>query len=211
MGKWNGSKSERRAWARKKEVERLKAEYYGAGSPRGSAKPARPTFKKFHGRRKKMLLARQEMLAKSLPASEQWFHGLYREAGLAHPADRLNEIFCNFIPDVVNHELRYVIEVQDPSHKLAKRARRDRHKARVWAREGYRVFAVWAWQEESFTAFSGAMREYRTALLNAQRRLEEMKARHRVEKELEATRLLEQKTEASLTFRTILRKASKNT
>lgn len=183
MSKWSGTKSDRRKWAKMKELERMKDDYYASGRPRGSVRAARPTFKKFHGRRKALLLARQEELAKSLPASEQWFHGLYRDSRLAHPADELNKIFMNFIPDVVNHSLRYVIEVQDPSHLQAKRARRDRHKAKVWGREGYRVFAVWAWNEESFNAFYRAMVEYREALHNAERRLSEMKERNRVEKE----------------------------
>ena len=103
-----------------------------------------------------------KQLNKNLPASDLWFLSLYKAHGLLREDDLFNEPFENTcIPDVVNHILRYIIEVQDPTHKLKERIIRDAKKNALFAKSGYRTFYVWAWDHYSFDAFLEQFKEFR--------------------------------------------------
>ena len=153
-------KSERRKWAKARERERMMAEYESKGSPQGSAKPAKARIRKFGGRAKKNLMKRREAAARHLSPTEQWFYSLYQAAGFNHPADELNAKFCGFVPSVLNHDLKYAIEVHVPPAK----GYRDRSKARAWSEKGYRVFAVWEWRDDSFERFRAAFDDFRRSI-----------------------------------------------
>jgi hypothetical protein len=97
----------------------------------------------------------------NLPASEKWFLALYKEHKLLRNSDRFNEPFADVcIPDIVNHELRYIIEVQDPTHKKVERIVKDARKNVLFAKSGYRAFYVWAWDHLSFDAFLPVFKEF---------------------------------------------------
>ena len=97
----------------------------------------------------------------NFPVSEKWFLALYKEHGLLHASDKFNEPFADVcIPDIVNHELRYIIEVQDPTHKKTERIIRDAKKNVLFAKSGYRAFYVWAWDHASFDAFLSIFKEF---------------------------------------------------
>ena len=74
------------------------------------------------------------------PKSEQWFWKHYREH--AHPMDCRNIVFCKFIPDVVNHYYKYVIEVDGSIHNNKEQKHRDFLKDRVFQSQGYVVIRV---------------------------------------------------------------------
>lgn len=113
-------------------------------------------------------LSREELLQKmdnqlnaNLPKSERWFMAEYQEVGLFLKSDQNNKPFGNYIPDIVNHSYKYVIEIHDPGHNLADRKLRDEVKEKAWKRLGYAVFIVWAWNLLSFEKFAREMSDYR--------------------------------------------------
>lgn len=65
--------------------------------------------------------------------------------------DRFNEPFQFYIPDCVNFFYRYVIEVDDPSHRQPKQKERDRKKDRFYKEGGYQVIRIPSHDYSAFT------------------------------------------------------------
>jgi very-short-patch-repair endonuclease len=95
------------------------------------------------------------------PASERRFYKRYLESGLLHPKDLFNEVFNGrYIPDVTNHDLKYVIEIQGSMHNLEEVKVKDVIKAKYFISLGYEVFTVRD-SLESFDSFMWCMLHYR--------------------------------------------------
>lgn len=117
---------------------------------------------------KQVFVSKKEVLKRyaaklnaNVPASEKWFLSLYEAHGLLDVEDRFNEPFADVcIPDIVNHRHKYIIEVQDPTHKKVARIVWDAKKNALFAKSGYRAFYVWAWDHLSFDAFLPVFKEF---------------------------------------------------
>jgi hypothetical protein len=74
--------------------------------------------------------------------------------------DKFNHVLGNYIPDVYNHELAYVIEVDGSVHDTPEQQERDRKKDAYYRERMYQVFRVKAYRNGSFKRFQGAMRAH---------------------------------------------------
>jgi len=102
-------------------------------------------------RDKQTLIDLANKLNSNLPRSEQWFWNLYRKSGFDLKSDKQNAVIGPWIFDVANHELKYVIEIQDPTHLKKHRRVKDKAK-RAWAiKHGFFYIQIKAWSIESFT------------------------------------------------------------
>lgn len=204
MSAWNGTRAEKRKWAKQKELERMREEWDRAGRPKKCRKGAKPMkIKKRKKNRQKF-----SQVPEGLVPSSEWFHRLYQSEGLFVSGDKIDLEFAGARGDIVNHFLRYVIEVQPTAIRANSRLARERTNAKLWAAEGYRAFVVFAWHHTSFQLFKEALLDYRKAANNAALQLASQESRLRVAGSTPAPK----QSEVSLTKpRTILRKASHNT
>ncbi len=111
---------------------------------------------------RKLLQIRAKGLQSQKKISDVWFQNLWVESGM-HIAegpkrDRFNEPFIFYIPDCVNFFYRYVIEVDDPSHRAPKRRATDRKKDRFYAQSGYTVFRI---KSHDYNGFIGVKESIR--------------------------------------------------
>lgn len=118
--------------------------------------------------KRKFLREHADRLKSEMPASEVWFWEQYRNSKLDLESDIPNEPFCGFIPDVLNRQFKYVIEVQHALHSKPEQIKRDLEKKRAYQKAGFAVFYVWAWREMSFLKFCRTMRDYREFFLQKQ-------------------------------------------
>lgn len=89
-------------------------------------------------------------LNREMPASEVWFWGEWERAGMKHVLDTPNEVFLGFIPDVVNHHYKYIVEIDGGVHLRPSVMKRDEHKEKVFKNRGYEVFRLEAYNDELF-------------------------------------------------------------
>lgn len=135
-------------------------------APRDRSKLVANRKKRFARTSKKAFLRLcSERLNANLPASDQWFLSLYREHKVFEGDDLINEPFCGFIPDILNKRLRYIIEVQDPTHKKLSRIIKDAKKNVAYRGVGFRVFYIWAWDHNSFDAFLEQFKEFKQGII----------------------------------------------
>ena len=89
-------------------------------------------------------------LNKKLPKSEVWFKKLYEGYRIA--GDQFNEPFGGFIPDVINKEHKYIIEVDGSMHDLPRIQLKDRKKDQQRERLGYLCIRIKAYDQDQFDA-----------------------------------------------------------
>lgn len=65
-------------------------------------------------------------------------------------SDKSNVTFMGFIPDVINHRYRYIIEIDGSYHLKPEQAQRDKLKDDVFRRSGYKVFRLKAYSDACF-------------------------------------------------------------
>ena len=80
-------------------------------------------------------------LRNNLPHSERWFFTLYNKH-YRIMSDQSNLLFDKYIPDIINKEFKYIIEVDGSIHDLAWVKRKDAKKTKRYTQLGYRVFRV---------------------------------------------------------------------
>lgn len=114
----------------------------GAGKRKKTKK-----LRKFWTGSKKDLAAK---LNANLPDSEAWFWKEWEESGMKHEGDKPNEIFAGYIPDVINHLYKYVVEVDGGVHLRPSVKLKDALKDRVFMKKGYQVFRLEAYDYEQF-------------------------------------------------------------
>lgn len=83
-------------------------------------------------------------------ASERWFFDKYKETNNHMTSDRFNEPFGPWIPDVINHHYKYVIEIDGSIHRRKDVKKRDQRKNRWFADRGYSVIRISAFDNKSF-------------------------------------------------------------
>lgn len=102
----------------------------------------------------KRSIARKKRFAEKLnlnPAqSERWFFCEWVRVGMALDGDLANSVFCGYIPDVVNHDFKYIIEVDGSIHRLPHVKQKDAWKDKVFGNAGYEVFRLKAFNEQQF-------------------------------------------------------------
>lgn len=102
-------------------------------------------------------------LEKNLPASEKWFRELYQE--FVHKNDKYNKPFNDmYIPDVINYKLKYIIEIDDPTHNKPEIRVKDKKKTLYYVTNGFTVFRLKAYDNQWFKEFIKYMIEYRLCL-----------------------------------------------
>jgi very-short-patch-repair endonuclease len=119
-------------------------------------------IKKKKEERKKSLLEFASKLARNLPKSEKWFFEAFKKSGFprlnsnnqrrvkALRIGKSNKVFQNkYIPDLVNHKLKYIIEIDGSVHQLEEVKRKDERKTRYYMKRGYTVIRIQAYDEES--------------------------------------------------------------
>lgn len=79
-------------------------------------------------------------LNQNLPKSEQWFQNLYKPYRIK--SDQFNFPFANFIPDLINKEFKYIIEIDGSIHNVPEVLERDKIKDKVFRARGFKVFRI---------------------------------------------------------------------
>jgi very-short-patch-repair endonuclease len=93
---------------------------------------------------------RAELLNKKLPKSEIWFWRLYKKHKMNNSFDLKNTPWEWFIPDIVNHNQKYVIEIDGESHNSKEQKYKDKNKDKFYLSKGYAVFRIKAFCENSY-------------------------------------------------------------
>lgn len=121
-------------------------------------------------------------LNKKLPKSEEWFLQLYAPFRCSlefsrdkhnlnaryneRLKDKFNEPFQGFIPDVINHAYRYIIEVDGSIHNLEHIKIKDRAKESLYKYTGYKVFRIKAYDLSSWNNFKKDFTNYSKEAIN---------------------------------------------
>lgn len=85
-------------------------------------------------------------LNQNLPRSECWFKSLYtRHYSIS--SDKYNQPVNKYIPDVVNLEFKYIIEIDGSVHNLDCVKLKDLTKEQVYTKLGFKVFRIRAYNE----------------------------------------------------------------
>lgn len=110
--------------------------------------------KKLRARKKKERLKTRKIVenklkqfdkTKPLPKSELWFRSLYDEHFKCE-TDLYNETFMGkYLPDVVNHHFKYIIEVDGSVHDLIEVKARDFNKTKFYKKHHYKVYRLKAY------------------------------------------------------------------
>lgn len=88
-------------------------------------------------------------LRKSPPQAEVWFWARWRELGMLHFNDKSNERLGFCIPDVINKQWKYIIEVDEPHHAATLQRERDLRRDHFYQVQcGYLAFRIKAYSEE---------------------------------------------------------------
>jgi len=89
-------------------------------------------------------------LNKDLPKSEKWFHSLWEPH--KHKKDHYNHTFNGvYIPDIINKQHRYIIEVDGTIHDKPTQKIKDLEKDIYYMRHGYFIFRIRAYDIDAFT------------------------------------------------------------
>lgn len=88
-------------------------------------------------------------LNSNLPQSEIWFRRLYKLYRSTH--DRFNKpLNLKYIPDILNQEDKYIIEVDGSIHNTEEQIIKDKEKDQYYFNHGYDVIRVIAYSQSSF-------------------------------------------------------------
>lgn len=100
-------------------------------------------------------------LNQSLPASEQWFWDKWRALKMIDKYDYANKPRYGYIPDVINMQHKYIIEVDGSIHDLDRIKRKDAYREGVFKKKGYLVVRVKAFCDVSLRACIEIIQERR--------------------------------------------------
>lgn len=99
-------------------------------------------------------------LNENLPKSEVWFWSLYKNQGYALDSDKPNVPWGFWIFDVKNDKYKYVIEIQDPSHKKKAQKIKDKVKKDYAIKNGYYYLSIRAWSLMDYTRAIECLKNY---------------------------------------------------
>lgn len=99
-----------------------------------------------------------DKLKKNLPKSEVWFNDMLAkypfpmkfETKTDNLMGKSNDVFDCYIPDILNRDYKFAIEVDGSIHETEKQKLKDIKKDRMYARCQYKVYRVKAFDELSF-------------------------------------------------------------
>jgi len=113
---------------------------------------------KGHRRIRKEVVERLANELKSdLPRSEKWFQKLW--AKHKHHRDQYNEAYKGkYIPDVINTQYKYVIEVDGSFHDSDKQKAKDKARDKYFESEGYITFRLKAYDQNQFEQLVSAIK-----------------------------------------------------
>jgi very-short-patch-repair endonuclease len=97
---------------------------------------------------KQKLFNTAKELRTNLPRSEVWFHEIYKNH--KHNADLYNVVFKGFIPDVINHVFKYIIEIDGSSHDTPERQIKDKNRDKHFLSLGYVTYRIQAYNQGGF-------------------------------------------------------------
>lgn len=100
-------------------------------------------------------------LRRKTPASEKWFQFEWKRSGMIHSQDLFNYVSGPFIPDLINHNLKYLVEVDGSIHRNSLVQQKDTAKQKYFEDKGFSVFRVKAFDHVSLAAAINAIRESR--------------------------------------------------
>ncbi len=107
------------------------------------------------------VMAVAKELNNNLPASEKWFWRRWRELAMDIESDRANVPKFGYIPDILNEEFSYVIEVDGSVHNNPKIKEKDLFRDQVFRNRGFSVVRVKAYCEKSLIACVDLIRSIR--------------------------------------------------
>lgn len=124
---------------------------------------ARKNPKKFN---KKTRLEKYALkIEKNLPKSEKWFREKWIELfknDLEINTDHYNSPFGKYIPDVVNHVYKYIIEIDGSIHNSVKVKYHNELKDFFYKKSGYTVHRIVAYNNEQFNEVYEIISKLRT-------------------------------------------------
>lgn len=110
------------------------------------------------------LKQRAERLEQNLPKSEVWFRELYKE--YIHEKDEFNSPFAGRIPDLINKEFKYIVEIDGSIHNHSSQIKRDANNMLRYFNEGFKVFRVKAYSIRDFNACIDWIKDIRKGNVN---------------------------------------------
>jgi len=102
-----------------------------------------------------------QRLNSNLPQSEKWFQDFWKKSGLEHERGEYNKPWMHYIPDVINHKFKYVIEIDGSIHEKRSQKKRDLRKDKVYEINHYTVFRVEAFNDEMLLAIAECIERIR--------------------------------------------------
>lgn len=113
---------------------------------------------KYKPKRKRSKKSRRQLYAdrlnKNLPKSEVWFQSKwkldFKQPDLDLYKDKYNQPLGSYIPDVINSGYKYIIEIDGSIHETVIQKFKDKQKDLYYARRGYKVFRIKAYDEATY-------------------------------------------------------------
>lgn len=99
-------------------------------------------------------------LNENLPRTEKWFQKLWAEH--KHHNDIYNCVYKGiYIPDVINKQYKYIIEIDGSIHDSKDQKKKDFNRDMYFQKEGYITFRVTAYDRVQFDKLVKAIKEFR--------------------------------------------------
>lgn len=100
-------------------------------------------------------------LNSNLPKAERWFWNLWIADKMCAKTDEANQPFGYYIPDLINKQWKYVIEIDEAHHVDPTQQAKDQKRDNWFLRKGYFVFRVPAYDVEAYQRVVVAVRKLR--------------------------------------------------
>lgn len=105
-----------------------------------------------------LLHKRAKWLNSNLPLSEKWFRSLFNKESF------FKECFFNvpmsfYIPDCVNFNKKYIIEIDGSIHKEEDQQKHDERRDAYFIGRGFKIFRVKAFDHDSYNQVIAQIRE----------------------------------------------------
>jgi very-short-patch-repair endonuclease len=114
-----------------------------------------PKPKKTKKERRSRIKKYAKRLRENLPASERWFLDMWPYKELS------NIVLGNRIPDIMNKDYRYIIEIDGSFHDSPEQKHIDMQKDCYYRSKGYKAFRVKAYDMQSYNECLIAIKELR--------------------------------------------------
>lgn len=113
--------------------------------------------------RKRFLKKVSKGLNENLPKSEVWFNSKYKNSGINIKFEA-NKPFGGYIPDLINKDLKLIIEIDGSIHQNEDVKKKDDKKDLKYKQLGFRVIRLIAYNEESYNEAINQLRAIKTKI-----------------------------------------------